>query len=57
MKGREGCSIYRKGGKGSVSIEREGRVQYLRKKGKSIVSLKGREGYRIYERKEKVKYL
>ena len=31
MKGREGCSIYRKGGKGSVSIEREGRVQYLKK--------------------------
>ena len=29
MKGREGFSIYRKGGKSTVSIEREGRVQYL----------------------------
>ena len=41
-------SFYRKGGKGSVFIEMEGRVQYLQKE---------REGYSICKREGRVQYL
>ena len=41
MKGREGYSIYRKGGKDIACIKREGRIQNLSK---------CREGYSFYRK-------